>query len=383
MTTDITDRAVRPFVAAVWLVHGLYNKLLGGSPRHLAIVQSVPGLAGVTGARVLAAVGLFEVALALWILSGRAPRRCAVTQTIVLLSMNVVELTVARHLLLWPAGLLPLNIAFLSLAWIAAGSRWPFRLRARLQRHPIPVEAHLEDCLTLTYALPPDVLRRLLPPGLELDTFGGYGFVAVALVQTRSLRPAGLPKRCGQDFFLAGYRVFTRFRASDGRHLRGLRILRSDADRWSMVAGGNLFTHYNYHRCDAIIDEAADRIRVSVTTSDAIGRVDLTANLMDTTLPAGSPFPTMRDARRFAGPLQFTFDYERETGAIVAIQATRTTWMPTPVAVDVRRVAFFDQPIFKGCTPILAAAFHVKDIDYRWERGIPYAVRETAREMAS
>ena len=28
-------------VAAVWLVHGLYNKLLGGSPRHLAIVQSV------------------------------------------------------------------------------------------------------------------------------------------------------------------------------------------------------------------------------------------------------------------------------------------------------------------------------------------------------
>ncbi len=383
MATDITDKAIRPFVASVWLVHGLYNKLLGGSLRHLAIVQSVPGLAGDTGVRVLAAVGLFEVVLAMWILSRRAPRRCAVTQTVALLSMNAVELTFARHLLLWPAGLLPLNIAFLSLAWIAAGSRWPFRLRARLQRHPIPVEAHLEDCLTLTYALPPDVLCRLLPPGLELDTFGGYGFVAVALVQARSLRPAGLPKRWGQDFFLAGYRVFTRFRATDGRHLRGLRILRSDADRWSMVAGGNLFTHYNYHRCDATLDEAADRLRVSVTTPDAVGSLDLTANLMDATLPAGSPFPTMRDARRFAGPLAFTFDYERETGAIVAIQATRTTWMPAPVAVDVRRVAFFDQPIFSGCTPILAAAFHVKGIDYRWERGVRHAVCEPARKMAS
>jgi uncharacterized membrane protein YphA (DoxX/SURF4 family) len=198
--TDITDKSVRPLVAAVWLVHGLYNKLLGGSPRHLAIVQSVLGLAGSAGERVLTMVGLFEVALALWILSGRAPRRCAATQTVVLLSMNVVELTFARHLLLSPLGLLPLNLVFLTFAWIAAGSRWPFALRAFLQRHPIPIEAHLEDCLTLTYALPPGVLRPLLPPGLELDTFGGYGFVAVALVQTRSLHPAWLPKGCRPGF---------------------------------------------------------------------------------------------------------------------------------------------------------------------------------------
>ena len=256
-------------------------------------------------------------------------------------------------------------------------------LRARLRRHPIPIEAHLEDCLTLTYALPPGVLGRLLPPGLELDTFGGYGFVAVALVQTRSLRPAGLPKGCGQDFFLAGYRVFARFRATDGRTLRGLLILRSDADRRAMVAGGNLLTHYNYHRCQATIDASADRIRLAVSTPDSIGGLELTAYLTDATLPAGSPFLNVRDARRFAGPLPFTFDYEPETDAIIAIRATRTAWRPAPVAVDVRRVAFFDQPIFDGCTPILAAAFHVKDIDYRWERGVCHVLRTTAREMTS
>ena len=42
---------LRLFVAGVWLVHGVYNKLLGGSPRHLAIIQSVPGLAGADGSR--------------------------------------------------------------------------------------------------------------------------------------------------------------------------------------------------------------------------------------------------------------------------------------------------------------------------------------------
>jgi len=379
----MTEKTVRPFVASVWLVHGLYNKLLGGSPRRLAIVQSVPGLGGAPGVGVLAAVGVFEVLLAVWILSGWARWRCATTQTVALLSMNVVELTFARHLLLWPAGLLPLNAVFLAVAWIAAGARWPSRLRAKLRRHPFPVEAHFDDCLTLTYALPPDVLRGLLPPGLELETYGGYGLVAVALVQTRSLRPAGLPARCGQDFFLAGYRVFAHFRKADGTRLRGLRILRSDANRWSMVAGGNLLTHYNYHRCDATVDCKKDRVHFAVTTSDSFGSLDITANLMDPSLPAGSPFPSLRDARRFAGPLPFTFDYETETGGMVAIRATRTTWLPSPVAVDVRRIAFFDQPIFHGCTPILAAAFHVKDIDYRWERGVRHAVAEPPREMAS
>jgi uncharacterized protein YqjF (DUF2071 family) len=267
-------------------------------------------------------------------------------------------------------------------AWFAAGLRWPSRLRARLRRHPFAVEAHFDQCLTLAYALPPDVLHPLLPPGLELETFGGFGFVAVALVQTRALRPAALPAVFGRDFFLAGYRVFARFRTADGRTLRGLRILRSHADRWSMVAGGNLLTHYNYHRCRAAVERTGDRLRIRVTTSDAAGALDVTANLNDASLPPASPFQSLREARRFAGPLPFTFDYEEESGSIVAIQAARTTWLPAPVAVDVPRVAFFDQPRFRGCTPILAAAFHVTDIDYRWERGVRHPVNGAARRAA-
>jgi hypothetical protein len=372
------------FVASVWLLHGLYNKVLHGSPRHLAIVQSVPGLSGATGEQVLMTVGVLEIAIAVWVLAGWTPWLCAAAQTILLLSMNVVELSTARHLLLWPAGLIPLNVAFLALAWTAALSREPGGLLHRLRRHPIAIDAHLKDCVTLTYAVPAAALRRLLPPGLELDTFGDFGFVAVALVQARSLRPTGLPRMCGQDFFLAGYRVFTRFRLPDGRTIRGLRILRSDADRWPMVLGGNLLTHYNYSRCDATMDVSSGGMHVSVRTADGGGDLDVRvpdgpgARVPDSpnapVLPEGSPFASIRDARRFAGPLPFTFDYERETHAIIAIRATRANWKPAPVAVDVQRIAFFDRPEFAGCTPILAAAFHVTGIDYRWERGVRYSL---------
>jgi uncharacterized protein YqjF (DUF2071 family) len=363
-------------VASVWLIHGLVNKLLHFSPRHLQIVQSVPGLAGGRGELVLTAVGLCEVGIAVWVVSGWAATVCAAVQTVFLLSMNIVELSVARSLLLWPAGLVPINLAFLAVAWVAASSHQSATIVTRLHRHPIAVEAHFRHCLTLTYAVPPDVVRPLLPPGLELDTYDGHAFVAVALVQTEKLRPGALPAALGQDFFLAGYRIFTTFTPSGGKPLRGLRILRSDADRAGMVVGGNLLTHYNYHRCEATVTDSSPSIHFSVRSVDGLGALDVKADRSKETLPAGSVFWSMRDARRFAGPLLFTFDHERETNSIIAIRAIRTNWQPAPVAVDVRRIAFFDQPPFNRSTPILSGAFYVHDVDYRWERGVRHALGE-------
>ena len=368
---------LRLFVAGVWLVHGVYNKLLGGSPRHLAIIQSVPGLAGAEGTRALVAVGVFEAGIAVWVVSRRAPRVCAAIQTIALVTMNLVELRYARPLLLWPAGLIPANLLFLAAAWCVADPALPRRIRARLQRHPFSIDASFDEAITLTYAMPAGVLRPLLSPGLELETVGDDGFVAVALVQTHDLRPAGWPRALGQDFFLAGYRVFTRLRTGS-RRLRGLQILRSDTDRARMVAGGNLLTHYNYHRCRARIERVTGGLRAVLTTPDGGGDLDVLVRTPEAgtdpigrrTLPSSSPFVSVRDARRFAGPLPFTFDYEAETNSIVAIEAHRANWKPMPVDVDVRRIGFFDQPAFAGCTPRLAAAFRVSNIEYRWKRGV-------------
>lgn len=288
----------------------------------------------------------------------------------------IARYSTSRPLLLWPAGLIPINLAFLGTAGVAASSNGRTSVFTRLRRHPIAVTAHFRHCVTLTYALPPDVLRPFVPPGLELDTYDGYAFVAVALVQTESLRPAVLPAVLGQDFFLAGYRIFTRFTPPSGKTIRGLRILRSDANRYVMVVGGNLLTHYSYHRCQATVDESSTHLQFSVHTVDGLGSLDVRVDRSKDALPAGSPFWSVRDSRRFAGPLLFTFDYERETHSIIAIRATRTHWQPAPVAVDVRRLAFFDQPPFKACTPILAAAFYVGDVDYRWECGVRYALGE-------
>jgi hypothetical protein len=243
-----------------------------------------------------------------------------------------------------------------------------------LRRHPVAIRATLRDCVTLTYAIPAPLLRTMLPPGLELDTVGDEGFVAVALVRTERLRPDGVPAALGGTFFLAGYRIFATFALPDGRILRGLRILRSDTDRTLMALGGNLLTHYNYHHCRARVVADGETARWTIESRDGYGDADVLVRFDDESLPPGSPFASVREARRFAGPLPFTFDYEAATHSIIAIEGKRTNWRPAPVGVEVKRLTFFDQTAFAGCRPRLAAAFRVRDVAYHWLRGVRHAL---------
>lgn len=225
----------------------------------------------------------------------------------------------------------------------------------RLKRHPLPMTAHFRHSLVLTYAFPRELLDPLVPPGLELDTLGELGFAAVALVQTEALRPAGLPRVLGRDFFLVGYRVFVR-RGS----LRGLRILRSETDAALVVLLGNVLTRYRWRRVE--VDVRDEPPLYEVRTSSG---VHVRADLRPAPLPEGSPFADAQEARRFAGPLPYTFEHEPETGAVVAVRAVRAGWEPLPVRADVARNDFADE-LGGG---VLANAFHVGGVDYRWQRG--------------
>jgi hypothetical protein len=239
----------------------------------------------------------------------------------------------------------------------------------RLRRHPLPIVAHFRHSLVLAYAFPQEVLRPLLTPGLVLDTFAELGFAAVALVQTERLRPSFVPARLGQSFFLSGYRLFVR--RAEQPSLRGLYILRSDTDRRSMALLGNLLTHYRYRLAQVSLTERPGELEIMVRTPGGEADLHVVADLASrpAPLPPGSPFGSLDEARRFAGPLPYTFDYEASTRSLVVVRAARTAWDPQPVEVDVRRAAFFDQRPFRDAEAVLANAFHIADIDYRWERG--------------
>ncbi len=239
----------------------------------------------------------------------------------------------------------------------------------QLKRHPFPVQAHFDSTFVLAYALPSEILEPLLRPGLELDRFENFGFVAIALVQTRDLRPAFLPRVCGQNFFLSGYRIFARYQTRQGRNLRGLQILRSDTDKLLMKFAGNWLTHYNYQLARVALKRQNAALTIDIRTPRAEADLRVVADLNEAPLPANSPFPDLETARKFAGPLPYTFDYEAPTRSMILIKGVRKVWNPRPVSARVERCTFFDAPRFQGAKPILANAFYLENVPYLWEKG--------------
>jgi hypothetical protein len=236
-----------------------------------------------------------------------------------------------------------------------------------LKNHPFAVEAFFESSLVLTFSIPKVELRSLIPQCLELDTFDNkLAFIAVAMVQTKGLRPKGFPKVMGNDFFLIGYRVFVRFTTKAGKNLRGLYILKSETDKKKMEFFGNIFTHYNYTTTD-ITQSYQDRIlQVSSKKSGFELEVDVSDD-PKISLPAGSPFSDWKEARKFAGPLPFTFTYNQAKKEVLIIEGVRKDWKPAPVKVIDYRFSFIDK--FKKGGIILANAFIIRNIPYFWKKG--------------
>jgi len=211
------------------------------------------------------------------------------------------------------------------------------------KRHPFPVAAYFKQSLVLTFALSPEALVGKLPPPLRLDTFEDrHAFVAVAMVQTEALRPKGFPRWLGNDFFLAGYRIFVRYT--------------------------NLMTLYNYSKIevDQAYGEEAGMKTYRINSSSEGFSVKVRYE-DDPALPTDSPFIDWKQARRFAGPLPFTFTYDAERRNVLIVEGVRQNWKPRPVTVEHFTLPWLNR---KGLgDAVLASAFVVEDIPYWWRKG--------------
>ncbi len=235
-----------------------------------------------------------------------------------------------------------------------------------LKNHPFAVEAYFESTLVLTYAVPKEELSGLIPECLEPDTFNDrWAFIAVAIVKTKNLRPKGFPKFMGNDFTLLGYRVFVRYHNNRGKRLRGLYILKSETNSAKMAFAGNIFTHYNYTATDINIEKKTNSILVHSSKSGI--SVEIEDIGPDVSLPATSPFNDWKEARRFTGPLPFTFSYNPDTRQVLTIEGVRQQWEPKPIHVVQDEILFIKQLPIKRV--LLANAFIIEQVPYYWKKG--------------
>jgi hypothetical protein len=92
-------KIIKYLAALIWLVNGLFCKLLDFVPRHEEIVRRILG--GEYSVFLTRVIGLAEIGMTLWILSGKLSKQNVVTQIVIIASMNALEFYLAPDLLLW------------------------------------------------------------------------------------------------------------------------------------------------------------------------------------------------------------------------------------------------------------------------------------------
>lgn len=236
-----------------------------------------------------------------------------------------------------------------------------------LKNHPFAVEAFFESSVVLAFAVPKEEVYQFLPDCLEPDTFQDkWAFIAIAMVQTKDLRPKGFPKWMGNDFFLIGYRIFVRYTTNAGKRLRGLYIIKSETNKKKMEFWGNVFTHYHYTTTD--INYLQESGCYSIFSKQSGFELTLEPADESVKIPTGSPFSNWKEARRYAGPLPFTFTYNPTDKTVLMIEGVRQNWQPIPLKVQHFHFDFLNNLPIKDVR--LANAFEIKNIPYYWKKGV-------------
>ncbi|MFZ1381084.1 MAG: DoxX-like family protein [Saprospiraceae bacterium] len=99
MTNKTISNFLTYCIAGVWIINGLYCKILNFVPRHQEIVGRILGS---DHTRILTIIiGVLEILMAVWIISKINSRLNAIAQITIVATMNIIEFLVVPDLLLW------------------------------------------------------------------------------------------------------------------------------------------------------------------------------------------------------------------------------------------------------------------------------------------
>lgn len=109
-------RVVTVLIASVWIGFGLLCKVLGVVPRHEEIVARILGEAH--AGLITSVIGVLEMLLGFWILTGLKKRVTAAAQMVLVGTMNVLEIVLAPDLLLWGRFNILFAVAFIGVIYV-------------------------------------------------------------------------------------------------------------------------------------------------------------------------------------------------------------------------------------------------------------------------
>jgi uncharacterized protein YqjF (DUF2071 family) len=136
----------------------------------------------------------------------------------------------------------------------------------------------------ISYPVPPKSLEPFLPPGAELSTWGGSGWVSACYVRMQRLRPSFGPRPIGFNFNYLIHRTRAKLPFPDGQMREAVLILEPNLDSRLATCAARLSTGVPFRRRRIELTESPDVWRLTMH--------DRGQTLLDVEIPQGSLSPT-------------------------------------------------------------------------------------------
>ena len=103
-------------ISLVWLINGLYAKVLGFVPRHQQIVARILG--SEISFVAVKIIGALEICMFIWVISRKFSRQAAVMQIIIVMTMNILEFILVPDLLLFGRTNIIIALVFVCVVYV-------------------------------------------------------------------------------------------------------------------------------------------------------------------------------------------------------------------------------------------------------------------------
>ena len=229
------------------------------------------------------------------------------------------------------------------------------------------IEGVITRRVLLNFRADVDVVQRLLPAPLKVDSHCGHAIVGVCLIRLEDIRPRGVPSPLGLSSENMAHRVAILYPADNGMR-PGVFIWRRETDRRVVeLLGGRLFPGVHHH-ADFQVNEDGDSLRMDVTSNN--GEADVSFTARTSVEWRGTPsFENFAEVSDFFRKGDCGFSCSLRGDELEGLQLKTPKWAMTPLEIESQRCAFFsDAKRFPAGSIEFDCALLMRGVPHEWHQ---------------
>ena len=224
--------------------------------------------------------------------------------------------------------------------------------------------------LLVNFRVEPEVVQRQLPSPFRPKLHDGHAVAGICLIRLENIRPLRFPQMLGLSSENAAHRIAVVWDDEAGSH-EGVYIPRRDTGSlMNHLVGGRLFPG-EHQRASFRIEEAGDRIALTMSSTDGRSQVDVAGRIAEQ-LPASSIFRTLAAASQFFEPGSVGYSATASGKRLDGVVLKTHAWKVAPLAMErVSSTYFEDRSSFPAGTITFDCALIMRNIAHEWQAGAP------------